>query len=144
ATLDAYFKFAFTRNTWDRLVSAYCYSKPIYEAKHGSFESWIGDVCERVRTSRYKPGEHFAPQSDYLEHEGREALDFVGSFENLQQDWRHVCDRLELPPCPLPRLNRTRSKQGHYSACYTDRTRDLVAEAYAREISRMDYRFERR
>jgi hypothetical protein len=141
-TLDAYFKFAFTRNTWDRLVSAYCYAKPVYDRGHGGFSGWLEDACRRVREGRCHAGEHIAPQCDYLFHEGRGVLDFRGSVENLLLDWPVVCERLGLPHAPLPRLNASALRRGHYSAYFTPRLRNLVAEAYARDIELLGCRFE--
>ena len=31
--------------------------------------------------------------------------DFLGRYENLEADWSTLCERLDLPAQPLPRLN---------------------------------------
>lgn len=141
-TMDAYFKFAFVRNPWDRMLSAYFYLKRLYDEKHGGFEPWLEVVCEQVKQGKYQPGSHYAPQMDYLWDEGRPVLDFIGRYENIQADFQTVCEKLNLPFSPLPVLNKSGLKTGHYSTHYTPKGIDLVAEAYSQEIDFLGYQFE--
>jgi len=137
-----YFKFAFVRNPWDRLVSAYSYLKTKHDELHGGFEGWLGHVCSRVRSRDYQPGAHHAPQTDYLLHEGAAVLDFVGRYENLQQDFATVCIRLQAPVGRLPVQNKSSLRTGHYRGYYSPAMAELVAGTYAEEIALLGYSFE--
>src|SRR5437868_2233178 len=83
--------------------------------------------------------------ADYLRlDQGKEDpfadVDYVMRFENLADDFRAVCDDLDIPVQPLPQYNR--STRQHYSEYYDDELRELVWMRFAPEIERFDYTFE--
>ncbi len=85
--------------------------------------------------------EHFRSQSDYVTSSpGRIAVDFVGRYETLNDDFAHVAHRIGLPPdIRLPRLQTApRLNHAHF---YTAETRGIVATRYANDIELFEYQF---
>ena len=79
-------------------------------------------------------------QLDYItDADDRIAVDFVGRFERIAEDFPLVCKNLGLDPALLGRANSTR--HARYTTFYTPATRDLVAERFQRDIEAFDYRF---
>ena len=102
-----YFKFTFTRNPYSRLVSAYEYLR---SGGHGAWPEdrrFAEEVLNQYKDFRdfvlgwLEPGKkswprpHFRPQTHFLLLHGRIAVDFLGAFERLEEDFAEVCARLD-------------------------------------------------
>jgi len=150
AELRRYYKFTFVRNPWDRLHSAYHFlrkegSSPQDRefaatlADFGSFDEFVRLWVNEENIERFV---HFKPQYRFLCLAGRRkpAVDFVGRFENLAQDYETV--RARIPGAkPLVHVNRTEDRPD-YRAEYSDEARDIVARVYRRDIAMLGYAFE--
>jgi chondroitin 4-sulfotransferase 11 len=139
---DRYFKFAFVRNPWDRLVSWYHMCVQVqtpnpfsqYVREHApTFEAFV------MRTTTGMGKRTTYNQLDYLTDErGVLLVDFVGRYEALDRDFAHVRERLGLSS-GLPHVNR--SAHRHYRDYYTDEMRATVAKRFARDIDCFGYTF---
>jgi len=127
---ENYFVFAFVRNPWDRLLSFYLFKKHNAANKipqDMSFKDFLS-----LNLSEDFPGQYF-----YID--GFHDFSFVGRFENLQQDFNAVCDKIGIPQQQLPHKNKTNHK--HYTEHYDNETRAIVAEKYAKDIESFGYKF---
>tara|TARA_B100001093_G_C26853639_1_gene1026298 strand:+ start:2755 stop:3384 length:630 start_codon:yes stop_codon:yes gene_type:complete len=146
---DEYFKWAFTRNPWDRLVSVWAMNKQ-KEGFACTFPRCISDFPDFVKSldnldwipkkNRFTESNKkyfnytFGNVSDFTE-----GSDFIGRFENLQEDFDIVCDKIGIPRQELPHRNATKHK--HYTEYYDEETRQIVAEKYAKDIEYFGYEF---
>ena len=152
------FSFAFVRNPWDRLVSAYRY----HCGEEQSFARFV-DGFLGYRESFSNRARHAIPQADYLcDAAGNVMVNFVGKFETLAQDFASVAQELSLPSAQLPHRNASSGRKGsrsaqllsrlglrkaaarqkrHYSDYYTPALIDRVGEFYRRDVELFDYRF---
>ena len=119
-----YYKFAFVRNPWDRLVSSYFYLK---SGGTGRFDkrfseqylSSVSDFPEFVRklgsNQRYRERVmswiHFRKQVDFLvNHSGKISMDFIGRFEDLDAGIRELSKALNVDPGLLEKVNSSTHK----------------------------------
>lgn len=125
-----YFKFTFVRNPFEKIVSQYHYNRQVFGLRDYTFKEYVKVFNSGGKISTY-------PQlnTSYI----NEKLDFIGRFENLQQDFDIVCDKISIPRQQLPHINKCKHK--HYTEYYDDETRAIVAEKYAQDIERFGYKF---
>ena len=112
--------FGTVRNPWDRWVSWWKYGQ---KSKHITLKELL--------LSR--------PENHYLDFFAGAKDLFVIRFENLQQDFDIVCDKIGIPRQQLPHINKTKHK--HYTEYYDDETREIVAQKYAQDIEYFGYKF---
>ena len=140
-----YFKFSFVRNPWDRMVSMAKY--PSYGVKLSKGDINLGGYFKRfspieVDTRSESGKDKFKPIKNavYLNILNEE-LDFIGKFENLQEDWAKVCKFIGKKNCSLINDKKHRSNHNHYTTYYNDKTREIVQRAYAEDIKRFGYKY---
>ena len=152
-----YFKFTFVRNPWDKMVSFYHYhirrgwdlNWDWNQANAPCFSDFLRitsqyDIAKQRRifknTGRSTSHMRMSNQLDWLvDKNGSLLIDFIGRFENLQEDFSIVCDKIGIPHQELTQRNK--SKHKHYTEYYDDETRQIVAERYAKDIAILGYRF---
>lgn len=80
-----YFKFAFVRNPWDRAVSLKYHL--IHSQKY-----------REIEFSEYISSRHFKAQPTFYQfcEKNYENLDFIGKYENLEEDFKNVCNIIGL------------------------------------------------
>jgi chondroitin 4-sulfotransferase 11 len=145
--LKEYFKFTFCRNPWDQVVSFYFHFKrlkvcyPFHSCTIANRLSF-SDYCKKMFQSESGACLNHLHHSHYsylLNSKNNVNIDFIGRFENLQQDFNTVCDKIGIPKQQLPHKNK--SKHTHYTEYYDDETREIVAEKYAKDIEYFGYEF---
>ena len=140
--LDNFFKFAFVRNPWDRLLSNYHFRIQIMRSKDTaavSFRDWVLNSKTKRGHSFLNTGEMYKPQCSYITFNKTKMVDFIGRYENLQQDWDFVCDQLQIKKQTLPHKNK--SSHSSYRDYYDEDTIDLVSEYFQEDIENFDYEF---
>ena len=139
--INRYFKFCFVRNPWDRMLSEYFYIKKHEGCNCSEDDSRLKTFDTYLKSSLVCswPGHAQLQKNFVLNSEGNLQVDFVGRFENLQQDFDIVCNKINIPTPKLPHFNET--EHGRYTEYYDDETREIVAEKYAQDIEYFGYKF---
>jgi hypothetical protein len=131
---DGWFSFAFVRNPWDRMVSAYSYL--LGHGMEETFEDFV--YRHNLPSTSHEIRDHTIPCHLHTHHDGKLMVDFVGRYENFDEDIVEIMSRFgrkRLPPVANP------SKRTHYTDYYTDDTRKRVAEVFAEDIDLFGYRY---
>ena len=162
-----YFKFAFVRNPWARIVSSYL--NKIWRFREDTqrdiinrysalrfrmpFEKFIRFLLDDPSGRDEGANRHWMSQHVFVTGDNGEILvDFIGKMENLKKDFATVCRRIGLPEIHLPWLN---SREGwkvdnqllnqkdpfYYRTYFTDETRELVRKRYRKDIEIFGYDF---
>ena len=138
------FKFTVVRNPWDKVVSHYHYRVQTNQTKLGEtpipLPEWVCRAYGKQDPAYYDKPKMFMPQLDWLtDAEGTVMVDFVARFENLQQDFEAICQRLNRT-AHLPQLRK--SERGDYRKYYDEESKAVVASWFAKDITHFGYRYE--
>ena len=144
---DTHFKFTFVRNPWDRMTSLFEYlaASSRRDVNKVEFELFVADVENILNRGQCKDI-HLKPQYDWVhDDEGNLQVDFVGRFEQLHEDWEHVCNKLKLNPdhSRLDHLKASTRRHSGWRDYYTSQELiDAVGELYERDITTWNYTFD--
>lgn len=132
----SYFKFGFVRNPWDWIVSMYSFLQQNTSHRHNA-KIRVMNFSEYVdfEISRNQRFQH----SFLCDDAGELAVDFVGRFEQLSDDFNHICNQVNLE-VELPHFNA--SKRKDYRDYYDTNTVDKVASHWHKDIALFKYSFE--
>jgi hypothetical protein len=139
---ESYFKFAFVRNPWDRVLSEYRWRKisKRYDLSLKQFVISYDQIKEKKYRNKVGLLTHMLPQYKFI-YDTKETLhaDFIGKFENLQEDFNKVCEKLGIEKRILPHSKKTKHK--NYEEYYDNETREIVEEKYRKDIELFGYEF---
>lgn len=161
---DDYFKFAFVRNPWSRMVSFYNY---LGFNKKCDFKTFlVKEFKNRIFKDRFW---FVGPQSDFLySADGKLLVNYIGRFEDLQNGFDYVCKEINLPQTALPHVNKSKnshtlssfnpkkvarnllyrckekkiSSYANYQDYYDIESKNCVADLYQKDIELFNYNFE--
>jgi hypothetical protein len=150
--IEKYFIFSVIRNPWDRLVSYWKYRQgkihaPI-DGKMNIFNDWLKFISSlnlddlRGKTEKSNiPDFRMGLDSQFnslINKQNKINVNLV-RFENLQNDFNTICDKIGIKRHHLPHKNKSRHK--HYTEYYNEETKQIVAEKYEKDIEYFDYKF---
>jgi len=151
---EKYFKFAFVRNPYDRMVSAWKMftsgmqkTQWVYNDKlpleNISFLDFLKLATDdSIEYSSRKDiysvlRHHTLPQTHH--YHCFQYADFIGRFENLSADFKIIAEKIDLKDYSISHLNKT--NRASYKEYYNDETYKLVTEYYDSDIKAFDYKF---
>ena len=133
------FVFSIVRNPWELVVSEILYFRKYHSGVFRG-DSWESRFKEYFSRSTPLWGHDFSPQLTYIRGLAGRECDFVGRFDTLQNDFKHVCSSIGIPRLELGRALPS-DVAVNYSEIYDDESRWLVAERYYADIAEFGFEF---
>ncbi len=134
-----YFKFTFVRNPWAR---AYSWYKNVLNDKNHKENLGIysNNYSFKKFLSNHLHNWALKTQMSWIKDEkGKIAVDFIGKYENLNEDFAKICENLKIENKEL--LHLIRGKGSNYIEAYDEKLKKIVAKKYAEEIEYFGYKF---
>ncbi len=153
-----FYKFAFVRSPFDRLVSCYedKVKKTVQHSGRYFFSSGYNNLLIKTLFGKtFHPDmtfhefvelvsripdsladAHFKSQYGFLHRNNRSVPDYIGHFENLAEDWKPVAEKYSFKELSF----KNKSTRRHWSDYFESReTVELAAKRYARDIELFGY-----
>lgn len=168
------FKFTLVRNPWDRYVSNWKWltrKERLFPKKGWHARGWQGmdgqitfeNFVKQIQACYYEltPWHlywhdkwHIRNQIEHIvDNNDNIIVDYIGRFENIENEYRFICKKIGLDNLELPHLNHDGHYSGeekthdvkkiHYSNYYNDELIDIVYERCKQDILTFNYDFER-
>jgi hypothetical protein len=138
------FKFCFVRNPWDKVVSEFRFRIWTYQndlTPETSFTQWVNLAYVNKDPKYHDWPKMFLPQLEWITDEkGEIAVDFVGRFENVQNDFDRISDAIKIDRQSLRHENRSR-KGDSYRNYYNSETKAIVEKLFKADIEYFGYEF---
>lgn len=133
---NSYYKFAFERNPWDKVVSAYYWRHRKSLDEEGqppiSFSEYVAKGKKLINVDGY--GQYSI--------RGAVAVDQVGRYENLQEELHEALSNIGIEYDGwLPRTKTHTRGERDYRKLYDVREKELVGNYFRREIDLLGYTF---
>lgn len=148
---EKYTKFTIVRNPWDRVVSAYNYlvNHTKYKTDQDFSKLYLKDysdfndfILHGLRKDEVINWVHFRPQLSFLEDEnGNIDIDFIGRFENIQNDFNSICKIINIDTYDELKIHNSGDRE-KYQSYYNEETRNVVRDVYEKDIEYFNYKFE--
>ena len=130
-------KFTVVRNPWDRMVS-------LYFSPHSGRTKFDPNLFESV-IKQAKPIEDYVSTSSWIKKITQKnplqktEIDHFIKFENLQEEFTEVSNKLGLDVVPLKKLNA--SERADFRSYYTPKLKELVQNKFKNEQDFFEYEF---
>lgn len=148
-TYSNYFKFAFVRNPWDRLYSAFSYLKGggwndddrQWSERHlAGIDDFNDFVLHWLSEDKLETHIHFWPQSDFIcDRKGKPIIDYLAYFETIAEDFQVIASRIG---CAQELTHTNASRRLGYQEVYSPESIEKVAQLYKADIENFGYQFD--
>jgi len=128
--LQRSFKFTFIREPYERAASHYHWCKKHNKWNVGPRTTFL-DYCN----TSMRQFKHHGPQVRYFEGI---SYDFVGRFENIDEDMKKLAELLGEPETVASHLNKS-NRPMSLSATYCEESKRIVEEFYREDFERFGY-----
>lgn len=133
---DEYYKFAFVRNPYSKLVSAWAYADKKGH-KVGSFDHFVKNL-DTFKNNKHILWHGIISQTSHLKNEEEVInLDYLGRVETLFEDLKILSQKLNLNPTKIETLNTT--KHSHWRDYYTEELKEIVYNRFEEDFKNFNY-----
>jgi len=141
---DDYFKFSFVRNPWDHFLSLYFWveknkSSGILGKRN---QKTFTEFVNQEYNNRYDclSDWKFTCLWDRISENDVCIIDYVARFEDINNEWKIISDKIGIPYSKLNKFNSSGIKK-NYKDYYTVETKNMVADLYKKDIEKFNYEF---
>jgi len=147
---EDYFVISFVRNPYDRLLSYYRYKKHKEQqgfektslSKNIDFNDWVKEVYV-YNNKTFFDWRIQKTMWDFVSYKDELKPDYIGRFENLQQDLKNIFQIIDRPfsKIPIKKENTVPGSNSNYRSEYKDSTIEIATEFFKKDLETWGYSF---
>ena len=126
------FSFAFVRNPYTRIVSLYKMLLPQLDNK-----SFL-EFCNQLKTEDKKRLSF--TQYDYISVNNKIPLSFIGRFENIENDFNFICEKINIPERYKDLGFEHKSEKTNYKDYYCNESKKIIDEVFDIDFKKFNYK----
>lgn len=136
---NSYFKFSIVRNPWDRAVS--WYKNVLNDEIHLKNHKVTKEISFKEFLLSFAGKGMLKPQICWLKSfNGSIPLNYIGRFENLQEVFQEISERLKLNDSSFP--HKLKGSGDDYRKYFDNETNDIITDIYKEDIDLFNYKFD--
>lgn len=136
---ETYFKFTIVRNPWSRAFS--WYKNVMRDETHLKTYGITSEMPFGDFLARFGGKGALRPQIWWIKSfDGSIPMNFIGRFENLQEDIKKIFENLKIEDSSLPYDNKGSDEDYRYY--YDSKSNDIILNIYKEDIDLFDYKFD--
>lgn len=143
---DTFFTFSFVRNPYDKLLSLYCYlqqkpwgNREKFVKNHPDFKGWVRTLFIQYKSEKHHNPSAIQGQSQWTHRDGKQVVDFVGRFEDFENEFKIIADRIGLKYEQSTKSNIT--KHSKYQDYYDEVTKQRAYKMFEEDLDLYKYTF---
>lgn len=125
-----YFKIAFVRNPWDRVISMW-----FVRSKNSTLRSFLSNLKNRLPSDKF-----VRPQTYWIENGSK--LNHLARFENYDQEISFIQRKLSLPKLKLDIVRSTPGRSKTYKNYFDKKSIKIVNDIYKSDILNFGYTYD--
>lgn len=145
------FKFTVVRNPFAFLLSIYHYAKTykdhmwhdkVIGMKFNDFPKFYMEEVNKSRENYVFGSNVVTTLYDFIsDKDGNVIVDFVAKLENIENDFKLICDKIGVEHAKYPLENVNINNNKPYQKVYTKKTRAYVEKHFAKDLEYFGYEF---
>ena len=146
--VDRRFKFCYVRNPYDRVISAYYYLREggrgyeidlKYQKIINKSRNLEDFVVNFLTKSEVQEMEHFRLQTSWIKnHKNIIDIDYIGKYENLNEDFKVISTKLGIRYKKMKRINTSKSNSKNYKNM-NENLRHIIYDIYKEDFLEFGY-----
>lgn len=136
---ESYFKFAFVRNPYERLVSDYLWRRRSSKMDF-SFLSYLKMLNDGEDSTGVVHKGHVS-NIDMITMDGKICVDYIGRYENVKSDFGKIGDMIGLEGLTLETNQKSSGNDLDYGSFYSFEEKEIADILVKNELKLLDYDF---
>ena len=130
---NSYFKFTFVRSPYERMISNY------YFLSYNNIMPFNKFITHKLTTTDHIWHSELSQSTHIYSKTNKLLVDYIGRFENLQEDFNIICNKIGLSHITLPHVNKSIYNKDNINELLNHDTKEIIYNKYIEDFNNFGY-----